>query len=477
MTAPLRFRVFKNTGAQIAGRGLIALARLLIAGLIVRALGKEIFGAYSLVFGILAIAEWLVDFGTTETFVREICREPERRPKLLRILTSSRLIQVPVAVVVLAAILLVMGYPREIIEAGLVGGLSLFFFAGILVYRTIFKADLTMEREVTAEFVAVLSMIPMVMVAARMGGGVVLLIACHVASRGVFLLLCFLLGRRSFRPSMKDVERSEVSWGLRLSAPIGTIGFFVAVYEATDLILLSRLGTMSGVGYYSAAQRLVWPMLMALSSIGATLYPVASSYWPQRTADFENACQRGIDTVLLLGGVALTSVLAAAGFFMGLLGPDLVEGQAVLRLLAILCFIKALTSTVGPVLYVVHAQTTVLRFIPVAVVAKIAVMAALIPSFGYMGAAWGALGVEVMFSAIPSVYFLWRHSGYRIRWGVPLKVVLITLISAGTLHLLTASTSVVAAVGAPLLYTVLAFAGGLIQPSEIQSILRWRTSP
>lgn len=91
----LRAMVLKNTMAQVVGRNLISLSRLAIAALIVRAFGKTTFGEYSLIFGILSVGEWLLDFGTTETFVREICREPERREHLLRIVTRAKLWQIP----------------------------------------------------------------------------------------------------------------------------------------------------------------------------------------------------------------------------------------------------------------------------------------------------------------------------------------------------------------------------------------------
>jgi O-antigen/teichoic acid export membrane protein len=64
--------VVKNATAQGGGRILIALLRLVIAGMIVRVYGTSTFGEYSLVFGILTVAEWVADFGTTEVFVREV---------------------------------------------------------------------------------------------------------------------------------------------------------------------------------------------------------------------------------------------------------------------------------------------------------------------------------------------------------------------------------------------------------------------
>ncbi len=466
--------VFKNSASQVAGRLFIAICRLVIAGFIIRSSGKGMFGEFSLVFGILSIADWLVDFGTTEVFVREICREPEQGTRLLRILTAAKIVQIPAAFLGLTAIMLLLRYPASIVAAGLVGGANVLFFGGTLIYRVLFRATLTIEREVVAELLSVVAMIPLVALACRSGGGLIVLMGCHLISRGIYFGLCFLFGRSRYRFSLQGVTKQDVNWGLRSSVAIGTIGFLVGGYEILDILLLSKLASFSELAYYSAAQRLIWPTLMAVAAVAGTFYPVMASYWPQDRFRFEEACQRGLDTVLVLGGFALCSVLAAAEFFMGLLGPELANGAPVLRVLALLCFVKAITSTVGPVLYVVKAQRQALQFIGIAVAAKAAVIALLTPRYGYMGVAFGALIAETFFAAVPAIYLIRKLSGFRVRWTVPLKVAMITMVAAVVPWLLSVK-GLPAAVAAPGLYIPLAFLSGAVRLSEVQSLLKWKT--
>ncbi len=427
----LGWSVFKNTAAQGAGRILIAVSRLVIAGLIVRSYGRFTFGQYSLIFGLLAIAELVVDFGVTEIFVREICRVPSKRQRLLRVMAAAKLIQVPAAYVVLIGLVLALRYPEEILVAALVGGVALLFHGGVLLYRTLFKASLTMEREVAAELISVIVMVPLIAIAASAGAGLSVLIACHVVSRGVFFLLAFVFGRRAYRPSISGTSRGDVTWALRTAAPIACIGLLVGVYEASDVLLLSKLGTYSQLALYSGAQRLVWPALMALASVGATLYPVVASYWPDEPARFHEACQQALNAVLVLAGCVVAGLLAGPAFFMGMIGPEMVEGVAALRVLALLCFVKGIAATLGPVLYVVHAQKHALVFIAVATVVKIGVLMALIPRYGYLGAAWGAVAVELCFAAAPTLYLLRRIGGFKVNWSVPARVVLLVAASWG----------------------------------------------
>jgi O-antigen/teichoic acid export membrane protein len=471
-TKNLGWAVFKNSSAQVAGRLLIAVSRLVVAGIIVRSYGKNMFGEYSLVFGLLSIADWLVDFGTTEVFVREVCRDRNGEPRLLRILTAVKLMQLPLAIGILLAIMLVLRYPAHIVWAGLVGGLNLVFYAGVLIYRVDFKSTLTMEREVIAESLSAWALIPMVAVVCRHHGTLIALVACQLVSRGIYFGFCFLFGRKRFLPSVHGVTLRDVRSSFQSIAAIGVIGFLVGGYETIDVLVLSKLGSLSDVAYYSAAERLVWPVLMALAAVGTTFYPVIAAYWPHARTEFDRACQRGLDTVLLLAGFVLASMLAGAEFFMGLLGPDLVRGASVLRVLAVLCFVKAITSTAGPVLYVVRAQMKALQFIAVALTVQTIVMILLAPRFGYMGVAYGALAVETLFGTVPTIYFLQKLAGFHIQWIIPLKAILTTLVAALVPQLL-GIHGLASALLAPLFYGVLVFLIKAVRVSEVRSVLRW----
>ncbi len=465
-------RILRNTGAQMFGRVVIALLRLVVAAIIVRVFGAGTFGEYALVFSLLAFAEWIVDFGTTEIFVREVAREPAREPALLRIVTALKLVQVPLATVTLALGVLVLGYPEHVVQAALVGGMSLAFYAGILVFRVTFKAHLALEREVAAEAVSVVAMIVMVLATVRLGGGLVALVAADVASRAIFLALCMAFGRRKFALSVKGVTAADMKWGATISMTVGVIGLLVAAYEMVDLLLLSKLATTVELGYYSSAQRLLWPAFLALASIGGTLYPITARYWPAERTRFTDACQRGLDAVVVLAGVAISSVLAAAEFYLGLLGPDLVAGAPALRLLSLLVFIKAISSTLGPVLFVVHAQRQTLFFIVVAVAMRAVAIALLVGRFGYLGAAYGAILVELAFGAAPTVYLLRKYGELHLRWTASLKVALAIAAAAGASAALLPGASLAAAALAPIVFLAGAAALGALKIADVRLLLK-----
>jgi O-antigen/teichoic acid export membrane protein len=469
-THNLAWRIFSNTATQVGGRGLVTLSRLVMAAIIVRGFGKEIFGGYSLVLTLLFIGEWLLDFGTTDVFIREICREPENRMRLMRILAASKLVQIPIAFSALAVILFALRYPAQIVQAGCIGGVSMVFFAGVLCYRVVFKANLAIHFEVAAELASVLAMIGMVWLVARAGGNLSSIFGCYVVSRAVFFAVCFLLGKNRYRPSFAGVSIRDIGWGLRSSTAIGTIGFLVVLYETIDLLLLSRLGGLSDVASYSAAQRFIWPILTAVSAIGGTIYPVAASYWPRDRQRFEEAAQRGLEAGAIFAGLSVCPIVAGATFFLGLLGSSLISAAPVLQVLAFVCLVKAFASTISPLLYVVHAQRQALHLLCGLVALKAGVVAIMSWRFGAMGVACGALTVDI-FSAAASVYLLKRYSGYSVRWQVPLKVFAIVLIPVLVIARI-GITGFMAPVLAVTLYCSLVFLSGAVRLSEIRSLVK-----
>lgn len=492
MTAGVARRALGNGLALTLGRGGVALLRLLLAALIVRASGAATFGEYALLFGLLAIAEWMLDFGTQEIAVREVCRpggdDAAARGRWLRALMWAKLAQVPAAALLLLGLVWALQYPPHLLAAAAAGVCGLVFSAAAGACRVAFKAELRMAREMQAEFVSVLVMLALAALVLRSepapGAALVALMACHAASRAVFAALCLHWGGAGARHPWRGLRRDELRALLRAAAPIGLIGLLVALYEALDTLLLSKLGSAVELGWYAAAQRMVWPVLMALTAVGTTLYPLAAGLWPQQPERFGQVCQTAVDTVLLLAGAATVVAWAAAEGLLALLGPGMAEGAAALRALAVLVLAKAVAGTLGPVLYVVHAQRQALLFIAVAVLAKVAAVLALVPLLGWLGVALAAIAVELLFATLPTLWLLQRRSGWRLRWGVPLRLLAATaaaVLAAPLLMNLAVAEphapgwpALATAVLSLALYLLLATASGAWRPRQLLATLRRR---
>ena len=108
------FRVLlSNSASQIAGRLLLSMSRLAVAMLIVRLAGADQFGEYALTLTLLAVVEWLLDFGQTDLAVRDICRVGGSEGAILGGLAWLKLVQVLLLMPVLPVGLYLTGYPES----------------------------------------------------------------------------------------------------------------------------------------------------------------------------------------------------------------------------------------------------------------------------------------------------------------------------------------------------------------------------
>jgi O-antigen/teichoic acid export membrane protein len=367
----------------------------------------------------------------------------------------------------------VLGYERGIVEAAAVGGLSLLSLAGVLVYRVVFRTELTMEREIVAEFISVTCMVAMLFWLARHGGTVVGVMVCHAVSRAVFFGCVSWLGRREFRLSLAGVTWSDLVWSWRTCAAVGTAGCLVMLYDPMDVLLLSRLGGFGDTAHFAAAQRLAWPLLITLSTVGNTLYSVVAAAWPHDLPRLERACQYGFDSVIVFGIAAVTGAIAGAEFLLHLIGPEMVAGAPAFGVLVVLCVVKSISMTLGPVLLVVGAQRIAMAIIATALVVKTAVCFLTIPSFGFVGLAWTALAVEVCCVALPALVVVTRRANIRLHYGRVLRAGVIGAAATVATQSALGPHGIWPALAAPALYVALMLGSRTIRLSE----LRLRRAP
>lgn len=463
-------KFFNNTAALMIGWNVNAVGRLVTAALIVRRLGISVFGQYALIVVWVTIAEWILDFGTTEVFVREANHAPERRSFLVRVVLALKLVQAPLAVLVMLGGMIAMQYSRDMVLAGAVAAISLLFVAGVVLCRAVFKASLTMGREVVSEFVSVVVMMAAVPLVSHMGWGLMGLMAVYAISRCVFLIGCLMLSRGLISFSVRDVGYRDLKWGVTASYTIGLIGFLSVVYSTSDLLVLSRIANLSEIALYSAAQRWTQPLVMVLNAVAVSVYPVLALL--KSPSRFRETCQHALETTVLLGGLALVGLWCGAEFFMRLLGRDFVSGGNALRILAAVCVFRAISMVIGPVLFLVRAQGYALGYMFAGLIVKTAMMILLAPRFGYLGAAAGTLLAEALFMVPVTLYYVHSFTGFKLRWSGLLRILtIVASVIAVTRLILPQGNLASAALGA-FLYAAVILAVGLVRPAEVRALLR-----
>src|ERR1700728_749999 len=109
--ASLRSRVFRNTAANIGGRGLALLFSVGATIILARCLGTEGLGTYGAIYAYLTLFAWMATFGFEPILLREISRERESAKSLLRTAMVMSCFLAVGTVAIAALIAPLAGYP------------------------------------------------------------------------------------------------------------------------------------------------------------------------------------------------------------------------------------------------------------------------------------------------------------------------------------------------------------------------------
>jgi O-antigen/teichoic acid export membrane protein len=209
---------------------------------------------------------------------------------------------------------------------------------------------------------------------------------------------------------------------------IGFIGLLSVVNNAAEILILSKLSTLQDVAIFSAAQKLVWPMFMILTAVGAVFYPVLASHWNNNRGQFALSAQNAFNIIALLGFLCFSGIYPGAEFMMGLISPELVAATDALQILLAMCLIKSFSAAMGPVLFIVGAEKAAFGYFVVSVAIKVLFISIFAEEYGYIGCALVSLAVEALVVFPCTLGFLRLKAQLRIKF-VPTILIAISCLA------------------------------------------------
>jgi O-antigen/teichoic acid export membrane protein len=469
-TAAATRSLFKNSVSQILGRLILSALRLGTAALIVRLLGASRFGEYTLVIGFVLIFEWLVDFGQTDIVVRDVSRRPEDGPVAVGALIWLKALQGVGLALGLPVLLIVMGYPRNIVEAGAVGALGLLCYAPALVFRAGFKVRMQMERDILAEAAGALAILPLTWIACSKGQSTAVLVGCYAVSRLIYTVMAAALSPRIVWPRPSAAVRRMALDLVRWAAPLGLSGMIVWLYDSLAPVLLSKIVDMKAVAYYSAPARYIFAIITIIQALNTAFFPLLARQWGKSLDYFTQLQQTALETSMLMGIGFSCAAIASSTFLMALIGPGVLQAAPVLRLMCGILLVRTVSTAMSPLIVISGRQGAAMVLTVLSIALQGVFLAILVPRYGAMGAVFGYLAVEVI-CVIPVIILGQRASGAKLRWRGPL-----TLGACGAAAIFLSSLTPVwgdwtGGVVCPLIFLAFCFATGGVSVRKLQRIL------
>jgi O-antigen/teichoic acid export membrane protein len=440
--------------------------------LLVRGLGDEGFGRWSTLLAVIGLLSYFGDLGLDRVAVERAAAQPAQAPSWLGALLSLRLaLAIPVTLAAVAICLWLSEDATMRVAALCLG--ALVPTSAISAARVVFQLQVRNAVSVGFEVANGILWAAAVTLIALADGG---LAAFAAAFAGVSLVVSLVQLALALRAAPVSWRGGPGGWGtlLRLGVPIGIGGLLTVGYGYVDQVIVFEISGAREAGLYGAVYRIYERVQFLPAALMTTLFPIFVAARATDPARVRRLFRLAFDALVLLSLPALTITLAGPEPIVRLLfGAEFADSAPALPVLMATFVLVSVGYLAG---YLIIAYGLQRRFVvigAIALVLNVAANLALVPSGGFMAAAWITLGTELLVASW-TVALVCREVGVRPPWGSVGRVAVVAAAAGaagwGMRH---AGAPVGAWVPASaLLYPALLLGLRVVRPDEIRALVR-----
>jgi len=388
-----------SAGRDIAGQVVLRALNLALGVgvtlLLVRTLGTEGFGRWSVLLAVLGFVSYFGSLGLAQVAVERAAADPDRSPHWFGALMTLRLALIgPVTLLSLGVCLALADDTAMRVAAVLV--------CATLPIAVLSTLSVVFQLQVRNVVVTAIELGNSVIWAAAVGvialldGGLVAMAAGFLAVASVTNVAYIVL---ALRASPVHFRRSRPLWSdlMRQGLPVGIGGLLTLGYGYVDQVIVFEVAGVRDAGLYGAVYRVYERAQFLPAAIMTTLFPLfvaARDHDPERV---RRLFHTAVDYLLLTSLPALAITLAGSEPITRLLfGADFIDAAPALPLLMATFVVVSLGYLTG---YLIVAYNLQGKFVLIgigALVFNVATNLALVPAYGFMAAAWLTLATEVL---------------------------------------------------------------------------------
>lgn len=328
------------------------LTSVLLVSAIARLKGAEALGEYSLVLTIFYMAVDFAGLGLHTPITRAVTTNKEKASDFLVVASLIGLATGVLAIAGVQMLALLLDYSTEIRSST-----SLILWAVvpsvlIVFYEAIFLAFQKVQYIAGLSIVENLCKVAIGVFLLSKDADVLSLFFVIVALRFLMLVAYLSIFNAVIARIAVRFSRQIVSELWKVS-PVFTGNLLIgALFGRVDVLVLSKLGTMADVGYYSAALRFIDIARLIPISFNRAAFPVFCEFYATDRDSCRQLFLRSVSYLIVLGfGSALGIYFLADFLVTTVYGPDMEEAVGILRIMALLMIPASLSPTFAALLF------------------------------------------------------------------------------------------------------------------------------
>ena len=392
MTERLASRTLRNSALVVGARALAKLAVFVVVVLLWRHLGADNYGRFATMIVYVTLVGVVADLGMQTVFIRDASRDSSSLTRYLANLLSARLLLSMVALLILAVALRLLS--PALFPYTLAGFALLLTTSYSSLLRAVFYIRGRLGYEAIAIVAESIVLLALTLVAINRGATWDAFLWVYTAS---YLFTClFAYAILRWRWHERVAVRLEPLFVRRLllaGLPLA-LGFTITtVYAQLDIVLLQLFKNFQMVGWYSAANKYVDAVAWIPQSAMGVIFPALSLLGAKDRRRLAFAYEKSFKMLAILGlplavglGITADSIVHFTRGFEQSIPALRILAPSVVLLFVNNAFIYTLTA--------INRQLDFTRLALFTLAVNVILNLALIPPFGYLGAAAASTTTE-----------------------------------------------------------------------------------
>ncbi len=468
--------IAKNTAAMLFATLLRMASSFVLVIFVARYLGSEGMGKFSFLISIFWLFQTIASMGLQPYFVREVSKNKSLSPKYLTHISFLSLLAALLMAFVMIVFVHVADYEADIRSATYLLGVGLLINTVNLVFHGMFIAHEKAEYVLISTTLENLGKLLTGMLLLFSGYGIVVLAGIIAAAPLIgFIINNYLYINKISSFSLK-IDLNFARHIIRQIPTFSGISLFNALFWNADVLLLSKLGSMEALGFYSASLRIVGMIKLILQSYKTAIQPVAAKTFKISIKEFQDFCLKSLHYIFLITiPICIGGTLLADKIMVFFFSETFIQSSALLKIQIWLLIPYGMALVFASFLIASHHQKVDLRVNIISSLVLIALCLILIPRYGAVGAAISVVCAQTLFF-LQQILFVSRHLFQVNFWQVSNKILLAGLIMGAVVYLLHPIHVIFNIIAGMAVFGVLIFLTGDYDLSEFKTLLKLRKS-
>jgi O-antigen/teichoic acid export membrane protein len=380
--------IFKNAVFLTLGNIVLKALTFVFNVYVVRRLGDDRYGQYSIVLAWVGLFQILFELGMTQYVMREIAQDRSKTQSLFWNLVVLRFLLAVLGMVLITLGAGIAGYSPELVRGVFVYTCSFLLSAFLIPLTTVLTANERLDYVTGINVLGQLIFMGLGAAFLFSGWSFIALIVANLIGVPFQIGLAAWLIRRD--PSVRlSVEIDPRTWPrlIRSGMPFGIISLALTIAFGIDTVMLSMYEAEHVVGWYNVAYKLVFSLMFFFRGFKEAIVPSLSRTYVDDPAHVESWYHYSVKSILLLSvPIAVGGMLVSFPLIQFLYTDAFLPSALALQMLIWDVPLLMFTSFCGNMTTVIGEERAAARIYTINAVANVILNLYAIPRFGLVGA-------------------------------------------------------------------------------------------